>query len=288
MLLAIVAKRNASLELYQGLLDFITASGHEVLIIDPNEVYLDINQNELYHCTDRSPLACDLLLNRSVASDAYYVKDIIRALKSNGTLIYNDLENAVDFSNKILTHEYLTRRGVPNLSTKVTLFKNLGTTLNSFHDFSAEFVVKENFGHGGAGVYKTNILNYASLPFLPEDYVIVQKYAGQEYDYRVLVLDGEVLGIMKRTPPSGEFRSNMGLGSRSELISDSSIAQLAILASEGLAFSGVDILKEEEELKVIEVNSKPSYRYFESEHKLEIAKQLGNSLINFFNKHSTK
>lgn len=282
MRIAIVAKRAAALELYQGLIEFLATQGHEVLILDPNELYLDLTENFVYSCENNSTVLCDLLLNRSVASDAYFVKDIIRALKKRGTLIYNDMENALDFSNKILTHEYLTSRLVPNLTTKVTLFKNLATTIDTFPKDTLEFVIKENFGHGGRGVYKTTRDEYLSLPFEPQDYIIVQKYAHQKFDYRVLVLDGIVLGIMKRTPSEGEFRSNMGLGSKSEIVTDENIAKLAMLAAHGLDFAGVDILEEEGVLKVIEINSKPSYKYFEVEHNIEVAPLLGNSLLNFY------
>jgi len=282
MRIAIVAKRVVALELYQGLIDFLINRDHEVIILDPNELYLDLTENSVNSCENNSPVLCDLLLNRSVASDAYFVKDIIRALKSTGTLIYNDRESTLDYANKILTHEYLTSRLVPNLTTKVTLFKNLASTLDTFPKDIVEFVIKENFGHGGRGVYKTTRDEYISLPFSPQDYVIVQKYAHQKFDYRVLVLDGVVLGIMKRTPPEGEFRSNMGLGSRSEIVFDDNIAKLAILAAHGLDFAGVDILEEDGDLKVIEINSKPSYKYFEAEHNIEVASLLGNSLLNFY------
>lgn len=282
MRIAIVAKRDVALELYQGLIDFLINRDHEVIILDPNELYLDLTENSVNSCENNSPVLCDLLLNRSVASDAYFVKDIIRALKSAGTLIYNDRESTLDYANKILTHEYLTSRLVPNLTTKVTLFKNLASTLDTFPKDTVEFVIKENFGHGGRGVYKTTRDEYLSLPFSPQDYVIVQKYAHQKFDYRVLVLDGVVLGIMKRTPPEGEFRSNMGLGSRSEIVFDDNIAKLALLAAHGLDFAGVDILEEEGDLKVIEINSKPSYKYFEVEHNIEVASLLGNSLLNFY------
>ena len=123
MRVGIVAKRVAALELYEGLINFLKTEGHQVAILDPNELYLDLTQNILYSCENNLPISCDMLLNRSVASDAFFVKDIIRSLKKSGTLIYNDMENALDFSNKILTHEYLTSRLVPNLTTKVTLFK---------------------------------------------------------------------------------------------------------------------------------------------------------------------
>lgn len=282
MRIAIVAKRDVALELYQGLIDFLINRDHEVIILDPNELYLDLTENSVNSCENNSPVLCDLLLNRSVASDAYFVKDIIRALKSAGTLIYNDRESTLDYANKILTHEYLTSRLVPNLTTKVTLFKNLASTLDTFPKDTVEFVIKENFGHGGRGVYKTTRDEYLSLPFSPQDYVIVQKYAHQKFDYRVLVLDGVVLGNMKRTPPEGEFRSNMGLGSSSEIVFDDNIAKLAILAAHGLDFAGVDILEEEGDLKVIEINSKPSYKYFEVEHNIEVASLLGNSLLNFY------
>ena len=61
MRVGIVAKRVAALELYEGLINFLKTEGHQVAILDPNELYLDLTQNILYSCENNLPISCRFL-----------------------------------------------------------------------------------------------------------------------------------------------------------------------------------------------------------------------------------
>ena len=50
------------------------------------------------------------------------------------------------------------------------------------------------------------------------DGALLQKYLPHEFDIRAHVLDGKVIASMKRTPPEGDFRTNIARGGTGETI----------------------------------------------------------------------
>jgi ribosomal protein S6--L-glutamate ligase len=74
------------------------------------------------------------------------------------------------------------------------------------------------------------------------------------------VVEGEVVGAMKRQAPEGEFRSNLHRGGTAKLVMLSpEEEQTAIQAAEamGLGVAGVDMLQSKRGPLIIEVNSSP-------------------------------
>jgi glutathione synthase len=69
-----------------------------------------------------------------------------------------------------------------------------------------------------------------------------------EGDRRILLLDGEPLGVLLRVPAPGEFRANLGLGARAEVVGlddrDRRIVDTLApaLRADGLWFVGIDVI----------------------------------------------
>jgi glutathione synthase len=125
--------------------------------------------------------------------------------------------------------------------------------------FRAEYkdiIVKPLFGNGGAGVFhlKPDDENLGSLielfSQLYREPVIVQKYLPEirEGDKRIILIDGEPVGLVARVPMAGEARANFHAGGSaakvplSERDREICAAIGPALRERGLTFVGIDVI----------------------------------------------
>ena len=129
------------------------------------------------------------------------------------------------------------------------------------------FILKPLDGSGGSGVIvleKSAMSNVKSLLdfYIGENglkkYVILQEFVQSHDggDVRVMMLNGEAIGAMRRVPQSDEFRTNVHTGARVEKHQltkrEKEICRIVgpKLVRDGLSLAGIDLLGE----KLIEVN----------------------------------
>ncbi len=126
-------------------------------------------------------------------------------------------------------------------------------------EFRAEhkdIVLKPLYGRGGAGVLhippENENLN-ALLDMFTKLYrepIMVQRYLPEvrDGDKRIILVDGEPVGAMRRLPAPGEMRANLGAGGRPEKTelsdTDRGICEAIgpALQSRGLIFAGIDVI----------------------------------------------
>jgi ribosomal protein S6--L-glutamate ligase len=96
-------------------------------------------------------------------------------------------------------------------------------------------------------------------------------------DLRVFIVDGQVIGAMKRQAKEGEFRSNLHRGGTATVINLSNEERAtAIKAAKklGLGIAGVDLLQSDRGPLVMEVNSSPGLEGIEGATGLDIAGKI--------------
>jgi len=141
----------------------------------------------------------------------------------------------------------------------------------AFESFDAPVVVKPNSTTRGVGVTKVHdadslsgVTDYLDLV---HDYratgdksYLVQEYLSDATDYRVMVLDGEVVGAVRRSAPDG-WKHNVHRGADAAGVELSAeLRGLAVDAAEALDidFLGVDVLVSGERAVVNETNARPT------------------------------
>lgn len=145
------------------------------------------------------------------------------------------------------------------------------------------WVIKPIVGSGGRGVRlirepgQLRKVPRANFPLL------VQEYCGPvRRDLRVVVLKGQVIGCVCRTPKTGDWRGNARQGARFESTRiDSATAALAVAASAvvGANFSGVDLIETDQGAWVIEVNVCPAFAQFSEATGIDVAGRVVDALI---------
>lgn len=212
--------------------------------------------------------------------------DFLHALKILGIAVYNDataVERSVD---KAMTSFLLHQAGLSTPPTWVLRDRNAALELVKNELSNGNFVIsKPLFGSQGEGIRR--IEKMTDLPWLTSSHGVyyLQRFvqcAGNGFsDYRVFVINGEVVATMRRRGKS--WLNNVAKGARCEQIepTDEMIA-LAIHATKLLKmdYAGVDILEDiAGNLNVIEINSVPAWKGLESVCDVTIAELLARDLI---------
>jgi len=108
---------------------------------------------------------------------------------------------------------------------------------------------------------------------------LVQEYIEEAKgaDLRALIVDGQVIGTMKRQGREGEFRSNLHRGGSANYIKlTEDEIKLAIKASRALKLPvcGVDMLQSKRGPLIMEVNSTPGLEGIEKATQKNIARAI--------------
>lgn len=212
--------------------------------------------------------------------------DFLHALKIIGVPVYNDA-NAVERSvDKAMTSFLLHHTELKTPPTWVLRDRNAALELVQNELSQGHFVIsKPLFGSQGEGIRR--IEKMTDLPWLTSSHGVyyLQRFmqcAGEGFsDYRVFVIDGEVVATMRRRGKS--WLNNVAKGASCERVDPTAeMIALAIHATKLLQmdYAGVDILEDSDgKLNVIEINSVPAWKGLESVCDVTIAELLARDLI---------
>jgi ribosomal protein S6--L-glutamate ligase len=109
--------------------------------------------------------------------------------------------------------------------------------------------------------------------------IIVQEYIKEAKgaDIRAFVVNGKVVGAMKRQGAEGEFRSNLHRGGVASVIKLSRAEKQAALNAAkalGLDVAGVDLLQSDRGPLILEVNSSPGLEGIEGATGINVAAEI--------------
>lgn len=206
--------------------------------------------------------------------------DLLSGLQDHGVQIVNSprsLECAVD---KYLTTQRLAAAGLPVPNTIVC--ENSDVALKAFEQLGGDVVVKPLFGAEGRGILRVSHPEMALRTFRTlerlDTALYIQKFFDSPRDYRVLLLDGDVIGAMTRTPVDGEFRANAAQQGHCERWSPpESAVKMAQESARvcGCIFAGVDLMADGQGgYQVIEVNAVPGWRALQRVCEVNVADRL--------------
>ncbi len=207
-----------------------------------------------------------------------YRMDSLARLEASGVVVFNppkSVECAVD---KYLTTAKLEEAGLPVPPTVVC--ENSDDALAAFERLGGDVVVKPIFGSEGRGILRVSDPDLALRTFRTLERLDAVLYLQQfidhpGFDIRVLVLDGRVLGGMRRVSDE-DFRTNVSREGRGEahVVTDVEAEwALRAAAATGARFAGIDILYDRDGNGfVIEVNAVPGWRAFEKVTGMDVAR----------------
>jgi ribosomal protein S6--L-glutamate ligase len=158
----------------------------------------------------------------------------------------------------------------------------------AFDALGGDAVVKPLFGSEGRGVMRISDRELAwrtvhALERISAVLYLQRLVRHPGHDLRVFVLDGSVLGVMRRHAAPGEWRTNVSLGGRAEPFRlDAEAERLALAATRavGAEMAGVDLIADMDQgrLVVLEVNAVPGWRALARVTGIDVAAAILSSV----------
>jgi len=218
--------------------------------------------------------------------------DIIKDFELQEFLTIPSIDNWSICSSKYLTDIYCRKAGLRTPKTIPITYSE--DTERVFEELNTKFpiILKTSTGsQTGVGVVIIESMRslHASVQMLKlyEKHmpILIQEFIKTDYDVRVVILDGKVLGSMKREVISdGDFRSNVSLGAESAAFELTEIEERdSIIAAKSVSgrLVGVDFIpaknREKEQPYILEVNAMPGFGGIE-----KIKKGLTKEILEYF------
>lgn len=278
-----ILSRNPKLYSTKRLAEAAENKGHEAVIIDHLKCNIEIEKKkpQIYykgHYLDD----IDAVIPRIGASVTFYGTAVVRQFEMMKVFTATESQALVRSRDKLRSLQILARAGVGLPKTVFTDYtKDVAHIIDSVG--GAPCVIKLLEGTQGLGVVLADTKNAAKSVLEAfnglEARVIVQSFIKEAggADIRAFVVDGVVVGAMKRQGKEGEFRSNLHQGGTASIIELSDEEENTALKSAkamGLGVAGVDMLQSDKGPLVMEVNSSPGLEGIETATKKDIAREI--------------
>lgn len=264
--------------------------GHTVYFLEPHDIYVrknevvarmhnisvprNLSMKKYWRSLIKSLKREELIFETVTDLDALF-------LRKDPPLIYKSMEFLGPVSKQVfminsaagqvIANSKLYSLNFPDIIPETHISRDPSRLKRIIDDFGGAMVVKPLQRSGGEGVIKVSVRDRENLNSLINYYVkafrayperepiMVQEYLDEvqsEGDVRILLLNGEILGAMRRKPQEGDFRTNIHAGARAykhavtsrekelcEVIKDR-------LTEDGLFFVGIDVIGD----RLVEVN----------------------------------
>lgn len=278
-----VLSRNAKLYSTRRIVEAGEKRGHEMLVLDHLKCVLAIEAGKPHIFYQGNEVTgVDAVIPRIGASATFYGTAVVRQFEMMKIFTAVESQALVRSRDKLRSLQLMARAklGMP----KTAFAYNSKYIDNIIQQVGgAPVVIKLLEGTQGIGVIlaethkvaKSVIEGFLSL----DAHILIQEFIAEAggADIRAFIVDGQVVGAMKRQGAEGEFRSNLHRGGTATIINlTREEKETAIKAAKtlGLSIAGVDMLQSKRGPLVMEVNSSPGLEGIEGATKKDIAGKI--------------
>jgi len=279
----VILSRNSSLYSTERLIEEGKKRGHRVEVIDPLkcDIIIEREKPTIYY-KDRYLDYVDAVIPRIGASITFYGCAVVRQFEMMNVFVSATSDAIQRSRDKLRSLQRLSKAGI---GMPKTVFTNYSRDVEEViaHVGGVPVIIKLLEGTQGLGVVLAETKNAAESVLEAfnglEARVIVQEFIKEAKgaDIRALIVDGQVVGAMKRQGKEGEFRSNLHRGGTAEVIKlNEQELNLAMNAAKVLKLPvcGVDMLQSARGPLLLEVNSTPGLEGIEGATGKNIAKDI--------------
>ncbi len=279
----VILSRNENLYSTRRLIEEGDKRGHTITIIDPLKCDLVIEKDKPAIVYEGRYLTnIDAVIPRIGASITFFGCAVVRQFEMMNVFTLATSDAIMRSRDKLQSLQYLAKAGV---GLPKTVFANHTSEVeNAIAQVGGTpVIVKLLEGTQGLGVVLAETPNAAKSVLEAfnglQARVIVQEYIKESKgaDLRALIVDGQVVGAMKRQAQAGEFRSNLHRGGSADYIRLSE-TELKLATKTArvvqLPVCGVDMLRSQRGPLVLEVNSTPGLEGIEMATNKNIARHI--------------
>jgi len=286
----VILSRNANLYSTRRLIEEGQKRNHRIEVIDPLRCDLIIeSEKPTIYYRDRYLDYVDAVIPRIGASVTFFGCAVVRQFEMMNVFATVTSDAIIRSRDKLRSFQRLSKAGI---GMPKTVFTNYSRDVEEVieHVGGTPVIIKLLEGTQGLGVVLCETKNAAESVLEAfnglQARVVVQEFIAEAKgaDLRALVVDGKVVGAMKRQGKEGEFRSNLHRGGSAEIyrLNDDE-KKVALRASRALKLGvcGVDMLQSERGPLLLEVNSTPGLEGIEG----ATAENIAGSIITYIERN---
>ena len=281
----VILSRNKSLYSTQRLIEAGENRGHEMLLLDHMKTVLVIEQGRPHiFFNGKEVTDVNAVIPRIGSSATFYGSAVVRQFEMMKIFTAVESQALVRSRDKLRSLQILARAGIGIPKTAFASSpkeKDIDNVIESIG--GAPCIIKLLEGTQGIGVILADN-NKAAKSVIEAFMKIKANMLVQEFikeaggaDIRVFIVDGQIVGAMKRQAKDGEFRSNLHRGGSASVIQLSPEERATAIKSVkklGLGIAGVDLLQSKRGPLVMEVNSSPGLEGIEGATGIDIAGKI--------------
>lgn len=278
-----VLSTNAHLYSTKRLVEAAKNRKHNVEILDHTKLDIVIEKkNPMIYFNGKPISPTDAIIPRIGASVTFYGTAVVRQFEMMRVFTTTESQALVRSRDKLRSLQILSRAG---LGLPKTVFTNYSRDVRKIVEEAggAPVIIKLLEGTQGIGVILAETRKAAESVIEAfnnlQARVIVQEYIKESAgaDIRAFVVDGRVVGAMKRQAKEGEFRSNLHRGGTATVIKltdEEETMALKAAKAMSLDIAGVDMLQSTRGPLILEVNSSPGLEGIEKATGKDIAREI--------------
>ncbi len=278
-----ILSRNQNLYSTNRILEAGEKRGHEMMVIDHQKCVLVIESSKpriIYKGEELKNI--DAVIPRIGASVTFYGAAVVRQFEQMHVFSTVESQALVRSRDKLRSLQLMAKAGIGMPKTAFASNpKDIDDVIKQVG--GAPVVIKLLEGTQGIGVILAETHNSAKsviAAFLNvEVNILVQEFIKESKgaDIRAFVVDGKIVGAMRRQGAEGDFRSNLHRGGSAKLVELSAAEKstaIKAVKKMGLAIAGVDMLQGARGPLVMEVNSSPGLEGIEAATGEDIAGKI--------------
>jgi ribosomal protein S6--L-glutamate ligase len=277
-----VLSRSTSIYTTRRLVEAARARGLRVRVVDPLEIEMGLGEEPAVYWRRRRLPRTDVVVPRIGLSVHQYGLSVVNQLELMGLPVLNGAYGIAASRDKMRSLQLLAAAGV---RVPRTVMASGASRLKEMVKLvgGVPVVVKLLSANERSGVMICESLQSLEAALdailgLGQNIVVQQYLRGAKgRDLRVLVVGGEVVAAMRRSPPVGRFSRNLRRGAQFEAVELSpGYARTAAAAARILRLEvcAVDMLDVKGRPRVFEVNSSPSIREAETACAVDAAARI--------------
>jgi len=278
-----ILSRNPKLYSTIRLVEAAQARGHEVVVLDHLKCDLIIEAGKPAIMYKGALITgIDAVIPRIGASVTFYGTAVVRQFEMMKVKSAVGSQAIVRSRDKLRCMQNLSRAGLGLPKTAFTNYSKDSKQLVK-EVGGAPLIIKLLEGTQGLGVVLAETEKAAESVIEAfhnlKARIIVQEFIPESKgaDIRAFIVNGEIIGAMKRQGKEGEFRSNLHRGGSGMLIKLTRAEKAAALLAAktlDLAVAGVDMLQSKRGPLILEVNSSPGLEGIEKATSVDIAAKI--------------
>lgn len=285
-----ILSANANLYSTQRLIEAAKKRKHHIEVVNHTKCDIVIEKkNPIIIYNGKKLDHTDAIIPRIGASVTFYGTAVVRQFEMMHVFTTTESQALVRSRDKLRSLQILSRAG---LGLPKTVFTNYSKNVKEIVEQAggAPVIIKLLEGTQGIGVILAETKKAAESVIEAfnnlQARVIVQEFIKEAggADIRAFIVDGHVVGAMKRQGKEGEFRSNLHRGGNAtviELSDEEEIAALKAAKAMGLGIAGVDMLQSARGPLILEVNSSPGLEGIEK----ATGKDIATTIIKYIERH---